>query len=428
MRASRSRAHRPRLRVGGGRHGRRSPLPVSWTRSTRRRAQAGAVCGKSARKCAPRLSSRASAAVATQARPVAGSAAAPAPERRATPAVRERLARGRRVRTTPSVSLGTGARRACASGAAGGPTGRAPAAARGASPTEAGHRAGQDEGLEQRVAGEAIGAVHAGAATSPQAQRPAIVLRPSSVHVDAAHVVVRRRARPGSARARGSSRRRGRPRTTRGKRSGKLRPPPRARRGRRAAGRDERRRRPARRRRAARARAAAVARQNRAPCSSTRIAPSPRSASVSSGMGSTPDVERRRVELHELHVGQARAGARGQREAVADGVRRIGGVRVEAAQAAGREHHGARRQQAGARTGLPPGRPQRRDRRPAGERASSPSIDGDRRRGRAPRRPARARSPRPVPSPAHARCGGARARPRGPGRAGRRASRSKPTP
>ena len=39
-------------------------VPVSSTRCTRRRAQAGDGCGKSARQWPPRLSSRASAAVA----------------------------------------------------------------------------------------------------------------------------------------------------------------------------------------------------------------------------------------------------------------------------------------------------------------------------------------------------------------------------
>ena len=53
------------------------------------------------------------------------------------------------------------------------------------------------------------------------------------------------------------------------------------------------------------------------------------------------------MELHELHVGQRRAGPRGQRQALADGAQRVGGVGVEPAQPAGRQHDPAARQQAG---------------------------------------------------------------------------------
>ena len=86
---------------------------------------------------------------------------------------------------------------------------------------------------------------------------------------------------------------------------------------------------------------------NRAPVSSTSTAPSPRSASVTSGMGSSPTVERGRVELHELQVGQRRAGPRRQRQPLADGAQRVGGMGEEPAEPAGRQHHAARGQQAG---------------------------------------------------------------------------------
>ena len=42
--------------------------------------------------------------------------------------------------------------------------------------------------------------------------------------------------------------------------------------------------------------------------------------------GIEPDIQRGRMELHELHVGQRRAGASGQRHALADGAQRIGRV------------------------------------------------------------------------------------------------------
>ena len=46
--------------------------------------------------------------------------------------------------------------------------------------------------------------------------------------------------------------------------------------------------------------------------------------------GIEPDIERGRMELHELHVGQRRAGPRRQRQALADGAQRVGGVRRRA--------------------------------------------------------------------------------------------------
>ena len=54
------------------------------------------------------------------------------------------------------------------------------------------------------------------------------------------------------------------------------------------------------------------------------------------------DVERGRVELHELRVGDHRAGARRHAEAVAFRLRRVGGDGVEMADAAGGEHDRAR--------------------------------------------------------------------------------------
>ena len=79
------------------------------------------------------------------------------------------------------------------------------------------------------------------------------------------------------------------------------------------------------------------------------IAPSPRSASVASGAGSAPDVDGGRMELHEFRVGDHGAGASGHGDAVAARLARIGGDGVELADAAGREHHGARRQRMASR-------------------------------------------------------------------------------
>ncbi len=53
------------------------------------------------------------------------------------------------------------------------------------------------------------------------------------------------------------------------------------------------------------------------------------------------DVERGRVELHELGVGDDRAGAGRGGEAAAPRLARVGGDGVEPADAAGRQHHGA---------------------------------------------------------------------------------------
>ena len=68
--------------------------------------------------------------------------------------------------------------------------------------------------------------------------------------------------------------------------------------------------------------------------------------------GIEPDGQRGRMELHELHVGQRRAGASGQRQALADGAQRIGRVGIEPAQPAGREHDATGRA-AGRRSGRP---------------------------------------------------------------------------
>ena len=55
------------------------------------------------------------------------------------------------------------------------------------------------------------------------------------------------------------------------------------------------------------------------------------------------DRKRGRMELHELHIGEHRAGARRHRDAVAGRLHGIGRVAVEPAHAAGGEHDGARR-------------------------------------------------------------------------------------
>ena len=65
---------------------------------------------------------------------------------------------------------------------------------------------------------------------------------------------------------------------------------------------------------------------NGSPPAFTSRAPSPRSASDSRKRGASRDVEHGRVKLHELHVGDARARAIRQRDAVAGrhfGIRRF---------------------------------------------------------------------------------------------------------
>ncbi len=89
----------------------------------------------------------------------------------------------------------------------------------------------------------------------------------------------------------------------------------------------------------------------RAPLASTSTAPSPRTASLTSGCcpsGCAAEPQRRRVELHELQVGHLRAGAQRERDAVAGRDRRVGGAREDLAEPAGGEHDGAREHRADA--------------------------------------------------------------------------------
>ena len=53
--------------------------------------------------------------------------------------------------------------------------------------------------------------------------------------------------------------------------------------------------------------------------------------------------QRRGVELDELEVGEPRAGARRHSEPVAGGLDRVGGARIDAAEAAGGEDDGLSR-------------------------------------------------------------------------------------
>ena len=70
--------------------------------------------------------------------------------------------------------------------------------------------------------------------------------------------------------------------------------------------------------------------------------PSPRTASVIRKDLALRVVQAGRVELHELHVGHAAAGAPGHGDAVAGGGVRVAGVEIDLAGAAGGEHHEAR--------------------------------------------------------------------------------------
>ena len=57
------------------------------------------------------------------------------------------------------------------------------------------------------------------------------------------------------------------------------------------------------------------------------------------------DIERGRVELHELHVGERRTGTGGERQSLSNRAERIGGVAVKPADAACRHDHPRARQQ-----------------------------------------------------------------------------------
>ncbi len=83
----------------------------------------------------------------------------------------------------------------------------------------------------------------------------------------------------------------------------------------------------------------------RTPSASTRWAPSPRTASETSGCwpsASAPEEQHGRVELHEFEVADLGARAQGERDAVAGGDGGVGGRREDLAHAAGREDHGGR--------------------------------------------------------------------------------------
>ena len=80
-----------------------------------------------------------------------------------------------------------------------------------------------------------------------------------------------------------------------------------------------------------------VSAMKRSPVSLMRMAPSPRTASLTSGIGPRRSVERGRMELHELEVGEFGAGARRKRETLAETAERVGAVCIEPADAAGRE-------------------------------------------------------------------------------------------
>src|SRR5947208_1690509 len=55
--------------------------------------------------------------------------------------------------------------------------------------------------------------------------------------------------------------------------------------------------------------------------------------------GIDANIERGRMELHEFHVGQRRAGASGERQPLPHGAEGIGGVAIERADAAGGDDH-----------------------------------------------------------------------------------------
>ena len=72
----------------------------------------------------------------------------------------------------------------------------------------------------------------------------------------------------------------------------------------------------------------------RSPARLTRMAPSPRKRFGGKRRGIAADVDRGRVELDELGVGDDGAGARGHAKAAAFRLGRVGGDRIEVADAA----------------------------------------------------------------------------------------------
>ena len=164
----------------------------------------------------------------------------------------------------------------------------------------------------------------------------------------------------------------------------------------------------------------------RTPSASTRWAPSPRTASETSGCwpsASGAEEEHGRVELHELQVGDLGAGAQREGDAVAGGDRRVGGGGEDLAHAAGGEDHGGgvdgadavvlalahdvQGDAGGAAVGV---RQQVQDER---------VLDGAQARARGPPRPAPGRSRRRSRRRPRARCGGGGGRPRGSARSRR---------
>ena len=83
----------------------------------------------------------------------------------------------------------------------------------------------------------------------------------------------------------------------------------------------------------------------RRPPSSTRVAPPPAQRLGQKRHRVGPDIERGRVKLHELEIGQTRPGASRHRQTVAGVFAWVGRVPVDVTDAARREHHGPRQMQ-----------------------------------------------------------------------------------
>ena len=346
---------------------------ASARRSVRRVRTAPARPGKSVRAWPPRLSFRRAAATHHQAerRRIGGrparsrqrrqrAAAARRPvASRSTPAWRDRIGR---------TGAGVGRRRQAARGER-----RAPGRRRRGDvarpPSGAGHG-----GFQQRVAGQAVGAVQAGAGRLAAGPQPVdAMLRPARVHGDAAHVVMRRRAHRNRLRRRvdagraagggdgGEAARRNRRRAP-ARASRKTRWP--AGRWRQTA-------------RATTSRGSSSApgwpAMKRAPVSSIRMAPSPRTASLTSGIGSVPASSAVGWNCTNSRSASAAPARAASSQPLADGRRRVGGVQVQPADAAGGQHHAAgRQQQRAVRTGDQHAAQPRRPRRPAGAPRRAP--------------------------------------------------------
>ena len=125
--------------------------------------------------------------------------------------------------------------------------------------------------------------------------------------------------------------------------------------------------------RGARSASGCTPRMTRSPAASISTAPSPRTASVTSGRWPVARAgpQHGRVELHELDVGERRAGAQRHRQTVGGGDVRVGGGRVQMPGAAGGQHDRGRPDQPDPAVGRQHGTARGPDRDPSSTTSSA---------------------------------------------------------